>query len=146
VSFLLDTNVVSEVPKSRADADVLAWMASVTAADLYLSVLVVGEIRRGVEGLRRRDPAQAAVYDVWLTGLRRDYADRILPVTAEIAEEWGRLNVPDPIPTIDGLLAATAKVHGLTLVTRNTADVARTGVPLLNPFDIDGSQAGFQRR
>jgi predicted nucleic acid-binding protein len=108
VSFLLDTNVVSEVPKSRADADVLAWMASVTAADLYLSVLVVGEIRRGVEGLRRRDPAQAAVYDVWLTGLRRDYADRILPVTAEIAEEWGRLNVPDPIPTIDGLLAATA--------------------------------------
>ncbi|MBI5547032.1 MAG: PIN domain-containing protein, partial [Deltaproteobacteria bacterium] len=64
-----------------------------------------------------------------------DYADRLLPITAEIAEEWGRLNVPDPLPVIDGLMAATAKAHGLTLVTRNTVDVARTGVPLLNPFE-----------
>ena len=89
----------------------------------------MGFVRR-----RRRVPRQATIFEACLASLRRDYADRILPVTAEIAEEWGRLNVPDPVAAIDGLLAATAHVHGLTLVTRNTADVARTGVALLNPF------------
>ncbi len=135
MSFLLDTNVISEARKPAGDPNVRAWMGSVRGADLYLSVLVVGEIRQGVERLRRRDPAQAAVYENWLTMLRRDYADRIVPVTADIAEEWGRLNVPDPGSTVDGLMAATAKVMGLTLVTRNTADVARTGVRVLNPFE-----------
>ena len=134
MSFLLDTNVLSEARKPAGDANVRAWLASVRGTELYLSVLVVGEIRQGIERLRRRDPPQAAVFEAWLATLRRDYADRILPVTAEIAEEWGRLNVPDPVAAIDGLLAATAHVHGLTLVTRNTADVARTGVALLNPF------------
>lgn len=134
MSYLLDTNVLSEARKPAGDAHVRAWLASVRGAELYLSVLVVGEIRQGIERLRRRDPPQAAVFEAWLATLRRDYADRILPVTAEIAEEWGRLNVPDPVPAIDGLLAATARVHGLTLVMRNTADVARTGVALLNPF------------
>lgn len=102
--------------------------------DLFLSVLVVGEIRQGVERLRRRDPKQADVFDRWLRALRRDYGERVLPVTAAIAEEWGRLNVPDPLPVVDGLLAATARVHSLTLVTRNAAQVERTGVNLLNPF------------
>ena len=134
MSYLLDTNVLSEARKPAGDANVRAWLASVRGTELYLSVLVVGEIRQGIERLRRRDPPQAAVFEAWLATLRRDYADRILPVTADIAEEWGRLNVPDPLPAIDGLLAATARVHGLTLVTRNTADVARTGVALLNPF------------
>jgi toxin FitB len=134
VSYLLDTNVLSEARNPAGDANVGAWLASVRGTELYLSVLVVGEIRQGIERLRRRDPLQAAVFAAWLATLRRDYADRILPVTADIAEEWGRLNVPDPLPAIDGLLAATAQVHGLTLVTRNTADVARTGVALLNPF------------
>ena len=134
MSYLLDTNVLSEARKPAGDANVRAWLASVRGTELYLSVLVVGEIRQGIERLRRRDPPQAAVFEAWLATLRRDYADRILPVTADIAEEWGRLNVPDPLPAIDGLLAATAGVHGLTLVTRNTADVARTGVALLNPF------------
>jgi predicted nucleic acid-binding protein len=134
VSFLLDRNVLSEARKPAGDVNVRAWLASVRGAELYLSVLVVGEIRQGIERLRRRDPSQAAVFETWLAMLRRDYADRILPVTVQIAEEWGRLNVPDPVPAIDGLLAATARVHGLTLVTRNTADVARTGVALLNPF------------
>ena len=138
MSFLLDTNVVSEARRPRGDADVKAWLASVPASDLYLSVLVVGEVRLGIERLRRHDPAQAAVYDAWLAGLRRDYGDRLLPITAEVAEEWGRMNVPDPIPTIDGLMAATAKVRGLTFVTRNTADLIRTGVPLLNPFEHVG--------
>jgi predicted nucleic acid-binding protein len=135
MSYLLDTNVVSEARRPHGNPHVRAWLASVSAVSLFLSVLVVGEIQRGIERLRRRDPAQAAVYVAWLTTLRRDYADRILPITAEIAEEWGRINVPDPVPTIDGLLAATARVHGLTFVTRNTADVARTGVRLLNPFE-----------
>ena len=138
MSYLLDTNVLSEARKPAGDANVRAWLASVRGAELYLSVLVVGEIRQGIERLRRRDLRQAAVFEAWLTSLRRDYADRILPVTADIAEEWGRLNVPDPVPAIDGLLAATARVHGLTLVTRNTADVARTGVTLLNPFALPG--------
>lgn len=110
-------------------------MASVDGMELYLSVLVVGEIRQGVERLGQRDPAQAEVYEIWLERLRRDYADRIIPITTEIADEWGRMNVPGPIPVIDGLMAATAKVQRLTFVTRNTAHVTRTGVRLLNPFE-----------
>ena len=134
MSFLLDTNVISEARKPNGNPRVRAWLASVKGADLYLSVLAVGEIRQGIEWLRRRDAAQAAVYEAWLNRLRQDCAHRILPITADVAEEWSRLNVPDPVPAIDGLLAATAKAHGLTLVTRDTAALARTGVRLLNPF------------
>lgn len=134
MSCLLDTNVISEVRKPVRNAGVQQWFATVKAEELFLSVLVAGEVRRGIERLRRRDPAQAAVYEAWLVTLRRDFTDRILPVTAEIAEEWGRLNAVDPLPVIDGFLAATARVHGMLLVTRNTADFARTGVRLLNPF------------
>jgi predicted nucleic acid-binding protein len=105
---------------------------------LFLSVLVVGEIRQGVERLARRDPAQAEVFEHWLKQLVAVYADRIVPVTTEVAEVWGRLNVPDPVPVVDGLLAATALVRGWTLVTRNTADVASTGVRLLDPFTSGG--------
>jgi predicted nucleic acid-binding protein len=135
VSFLLDTNVLAEIRKPRAHPAVAAWWASVPGSALYLSVLVVGEVQQGVERLRRRDPRQAAAYDAWLTALRRDFAERILPVTEEIAVEWGRLNAGDPLPVIDGLLAATAKVHALTLVTRNVADVRHTRVSVLNPFE-----------
>jgi predicted nucleic acid-binding protein len=134
MTYLLDTNVVSEARKARGDANVKRWLASVPRGSLYLSVLTVGEIRRGIQILRRRDPTQATVLDTWLTALRTRYLDRLLPVTTEISEAWGRLNVPDPIPTVDGLLAATARVHGLTLVRRNTRDLARTGVRLLDPF------------
>jgi toxin FitB len=135
VSFVIDTNVVSELRKQRPHPRVDAWIRSVASADLYLSVLVVGEIVQGVERLRRRDPAQAVVYDRWLSDLREEHADRILPVDGAVADEWGRLNVPDPLPVVDGVLAATAKVRGWTLVTRNVSDVERTGVRLLNPFD-----------
>ena len=135
MSFLLDTNIVSEVRRPQGNANVKDWVAGTPAGSLYLSVLVVGEIHRGIAQLRRRDPQQAAVYEAWLARLREDYADRILPITVDIAEEWGRMNVPDPVPVIDGLMAATAKVRGLTLVTRNTVDLIRTGVPLLNPFE-----------
>lgn len=116
----------------------LRWISSTPAEDLYLSVLVLGEIRRGAERLRRRDPQQASVYETWLEAVAHDYADRILPVDAMIAEEWGRMSVPDPVPIVDGLMAATAKVRGMIFVTRNTADVERTGARLLNPFDAEG--------
>jgi hypothetical protein len=134
VSFLLDTNVISEARKANGNSGVRSWLASVDGSHLFLSVLVIGEIRSGIERLRRRDAVQAQVYEAWLITLLQDYADRILPVTQDIAEEWGRLNSRDPIPVIDGLLAATARAHRLTVVTRNTTDLARTGVAVINPF------------
>ena len=136
MKYLLDTNVLFEVRKPRGHANVKRWISSVPAEDLYLSVLTLGEVRRGIGLLGRRDRAQAEIYESWLTTVRRDYEDRILPVDAQVAEEWGRMNVPDPISIVDGLMAATARVKNMTLVTRNTSDVARTGVRLLNPFDL----------
>lgn len=135
MSYLLDTNVLAEIRKPRAHAGVIAWLESVEADELYVSVLTLGEIQQGIERLARRDPRQAAVYEAWLRRLRRQYSDRVLAITEEIAVAWGRLNAGDPLPVVDGLLAATAIVHRLTLVTRNVADVARTGVPLLDPFE-----------
>ena len=136
MSFLLDTNVISEPRKrSRADAGVMRWLSSVEDGELYISALAIGEIRQGIEGIRRRDPVQAGHLESWLAGLRRDYAERILPVDLETAGEWGRMNPPDPVSAVDGLMAATAKVRNMTFVTRNTADVERTGVRLLNPFE-----------
>jgi toxin FitB len=135
VRYLLDTNVLSEVRRPQGDAGVKRWISSVPTEDLCLSVLTLGEVRRGIGLLSRRDPVQADLYETWLVTVLRYYADRVLPVDATAAEEWGRMNVPDPISIVDGLMAATAKVRNMTLVTRNTADVARTGVRLLNPFD-----------
>ncbi len=135
MSFLVDTNVISELRKGRrANAKVRAWMESIDDVALHLSVLVIGELRQGVERLRRRDPVAAANLDRWLHELAQSHADRILPVDAAVADRWGRLNVPDPISAVDGLLAATALVHSLTLVTRNTRDVRRTGVRHFDPF------------
>jgi predicted nucleic acid-binding protein len=134
VTFLLDTNVLSELRKRSPDAGVVAWFGSVDSRQLYLSVLTIGEIRQGICRLHRRDRVQAAVFDQWLAGLVRAYSDRVVPVTAQVAEEWGRLNVPDPVPVVDGLLAATAKVHDWILVTRNINDVVGTGARLHNPF------------
>jgi len=135
VSYLLDTNVLSELRKGRrANLGVVEWFAGVDGNELYLSVLVIGEIRRGIELIRRRDEASAMSLDGWLRQVVTQHDDRILPIDRTIAETWARLNVPDPVPVVDGLLAATAHVHGLTLVTRNSADIARTGVRHLNPF------------
>jgi toxin FitB len=134
MSFLLDTNVVSEIRKKAPDPGVSTWFASVPADRLFLSVLVVGEIRQGIERLARRDPAQAKIYERWLSQLVDGYGDRIVPITVPIAEAWGRLNVPDPVPVVDGLMTATALVHDWTLVTRNVSDVTSTGVRLLDPF------------
>jgi predicted nucleic acid-binding protein len=135
LSYLLDTNVISELRKGqRAHPNVTAWFADLADEDIFLSVLTIGEIRRGIESVRRRDPDSAVSLDGWLARLGDSFRDRILPVDRTIAEEWGRMNVPDPLPVIDGLLAATARVLGLTLVTRNVADVDVAGVDLLDPF------------
>ena len=136
MKYLLDTNVLSEVRRPRGDANVKRWISSMPAGDLYISVLTLGEVRRGIGLLGRRGRAQAEIYEAWLTTVLRDYEDRILPIDAEAAEEWGRMNVPDPIPIVDGLMAATARVRNMTFVTRNTSGVARTGVRLLDPFDL----------
>jgi predicted nucleic acid-binding protein len=137
MSFLLDTNVISEARKPKGDTSVKAWISSVDGEKLYLSVLVLGEIRRGIELLWRTDRAQASAYELWLQSLTSNYDGRILPITQEIAEEWGRVNVPDYAPIVDGLMAATAKVRNMTFVTRNTADVERSGARLLNPFSYN---------
>ena len=154
MSYLLDTDVISELRKGkRAAPSVTAWFADLAEEEIFLSVLTIGEIRRGVESLRRRDPDTAASLDSWLARLREAHGDRILPVDRAIAEEWGRMNVPNPLPVVDGLLAATARVMGLILVTRNIADVEATGVDLLDPFaglrgkvrwegDLDESRRG----
>ena len=134
--YLLDTNVVSELRKGdRADAGVQRWFIEHATDQLWLSVLVVGELRRGVELRRRRDPQAGDSLSDWLQTVTGQFDDRILPITTEVCERWARLSVPDPLPVIDGLLAATALEHNLVLVTRNTSDVERTGVALENPFD-----------
>ena len=135
MSYLLDTNIVSELRKRTANPGVTAWFNAAPSADLFVSALTIGEIRRGVERLRRKDEAQALVIEHWLTGLRTIYRDHIVSIDSEIADRWGRLNVPERLPAIDGLLAATALVRGWTLVTRNTGDFARSGVRLLNPWE-----------
>lgn len=127
--------MVSELRKGRrCDPGLAAWYKRVSPEEIYLSVLTLGEIRKGVERRRRRDEPAAAALEAWLAGLERSYSDRFLPVDQATADCWGRLNVPDPLPVLDGLLAATAITRGLTFVTRNVRDVERTGVDLLNPF------------
>jgi len=134
VSWLVDTNVLSELRKGdRANAGIRAWFADAREDELFTSVLVLGEIRRGIESIRRRDLPSAIALEQWLTRLATDFADRVLSVDARVADRWGSLNVPDPIPTVDGLLASTALVHDLVLVTRNLRDVDRTGARLCDP-------------
>ena len=136
MSFLVDTNVVSELRKGpRCDSNVARWYGSLGDGDIYLSVLTIGELRRGVELIRRRDVSSAQRLDDWLTQVVSAHAERLLPVDCSVAEVWGRLNAPDPVSVIDGLLAATAIVHDLTFATRNVGDVERTGVSYLNPFE-----------
>jgi predicted nucleic acid-binding protein len=136
MSYLIDTNIISEVRKgNRCDPNVARWYVTIDDADLYLSVLLLGEIRKGIELARFRDPDKANALERWLKAVGEAFQGRILAVDQIVAEEWGRMNAPDPIPTVDGLLAATAKVNGLTLATRNVADLARTGASLVNPFE-----------
>ncbi len=137
--FLLDTNVVSELRKAgdgKADANVVTWLSSVDAATLYLSAMTLMEIELGVLRIERRDAAQGARLRAWMTHhVLPEFLDRTLPVDAAVALRCAPLHVPDPRSERDALIAATALVHGMTVVTRNVADFEATGVPLLNPWD-----------
>jgi predicted nucleic acid-binding protein len=132
--YLLDTNFISETRKIRPDAGVMAFLAAADTAGLFLSVLTLGELRKGVETRRRTDSAVGARLGAWVDGIESTFADRVLPVDAAAARLWGELSAGRSLPVIDTLIAATAISRGLTLVTRNTRDVASTGVPLIDPW------------
>ena len=133
--FLIDTNVLSELRKgARADVNVRRWFEGVDEDSIFLSVLVTGEIRRGIEAIRKRDPRAASTLERWLDNMIEAHSERVLPVDAATAGAWGRLDARGSLPVVDGLLAATALVRDLTLVTRNVKDVVRTGVDVLDPF------------
>jgi predicted nucleic acid-binding protein len=135
LSYLVDTNVLSELRKGkRCDRAVSAWASALADDEFFISVLTIGEIRRGIEGIRRRDAKAAAALDSWLARIHATHSDRVVGLDQAIAEEWGRMSVPDPIPVVDGLLAATARVLGLTVATRNVGDVESTGVACVDPF------------
>lgn len=135
MTYLVDTNVISEWRRSSPNRGVVGWFSRVHRTDLYLSVITIGEVRRGIELLRlRNDHRQATLFETWLESTKREFASQLIPVTAQIAEEWGHLSTGPSIATTDGLLAATAQVHGWTLVTRNAKNFEGTGVRLLNPF------------
>lgn len=141
MGVLLDTNVLSELRKgSRADTNVRAWVEKVAREPQWISVLSLGEIRQGIERIRLKDPAQADVLEAWLNTLEREYPETILPVCGRVAAEWGWLNGRRTRPVIDGLLIATARVHGLRIATRNVKDFVDAGVGLENPFA--GGDAG----
>jgi predicted nucleic acid-binding protein len=136
MAYLLDANVVSELRKGRrCHAAVRGWFGALDEEDLYLSVLVVGELERGIERIRRRDPKSATRLRRWLSSLATTFEDRILPVTLPIARTWGKMGAPNPVPTIDGLLAATAHVHGLVLATRNVSQIEALDIEWVNPFE-----------
>jgi predicted nucleic acid-binding protein len=137
--YLLDTNVISEIRKIRlgkADAQVSQWADSVNAAELYTSVIVIHELELGVLLAERRDPTQGAILRSWLSNhVLPAFSGRILPIDTAVALKSAGLHVPDPQPIRDGLIAATALVHGMTVVTRNLADFLPCGVRLLNPWE-----------
>ena len=131
MSFLLDTNVVSDL--RRRDGRLRQWFEHQTPESLYLSIVTIGEIRQGIEQLRRRDAAQAQGLSRWLDELGRAYADRVLSIDYAVANEWGHLRARRTVPVIDAFLAATARVHDLTLVTRNVRDFAGLDVATFYP-------------
>lgn len=139
--FILDTNVVSELRKVRpgkADENVAKWADSVTTPDLYLSVITIQELEIGVLLAERRDAEKGAIFRTWLNNhVLPAFEGRILPVDLAVTLLSAKLHVPDPHPVRDGLIAATALVHGMAVVTRNVDDFKRTGVPILNPWDTD---------
>lgn len=138
MSYLLDTNAVSEARKRKPDPGFTAWWERVSGSQLYLSALTVGELHRAVRLIRQRgDEEQASALDDWLVRIVQQFGDRILPVTAEITVEWGGQPRDSPLSVVDGLIAATATVHELTLITRNGHNLARTEARLHNPFTGD---------
>jgi toxin FitB len=135
MSYLIDTNIISEVRKGvGCDAHVSAWYASIADEDLFLSTLVLGEIRKGVELARPRDPGKAVALERWLREVEAAFNGRVLGIDNAVSDQWGRMSAIRPLPVIDGLLAATALTNDLTLVTRNDRDLAGLGAMVFNPF------------
>lgn len=135
MTFLLDTDVLSQLQKRKPDGRVVDWLSSRRSEELHISVLSVGEVRRGATNLRHRgDLPQALALERWVSDLRVMFGDRIVPVSLEIADAWGGQGMRSVPPPVDGLIAATAIVHGLTMVTRNTKHFGLTGVRVVNPF------------
>jgi predicted nucleic acid-binding protein len=133
MSFLVDTNVMSELRKAkRCNPHVATWRTTVDPDELYVSVLAFGEIRKGIERVRGRDPAQAMVLEAWLALIETTM--RSLPIDPAVADVWGRIKAIRSVETVDAMLAATAIVHDLTFVTRNKRDVAGLGVRVFDPF------------
>ncbi|MFT3889506.1 MAG: type II toxin-antitoxin system VapC family toxin [Arachnia sp.] len=137
MTYLLDTNVVSELRKRTADPRVVAWADSQDRRELFLSAVTLMEIELGIARIERRDAHQGATLRTWMTqGIRGGFAGRILPVDADVAIRAAHLHVPNPRPERDAFIAATAAVHSLTIVTRNTADFEACGAPIVNPWDV----------
>lgn len=141
--YVLDTNVVSELRKvkiGKADANVAAWAATVDAAALFVSAITIMELETGVLLVERRDAAQGAMLRTWLAQhVLPEFTGRVLPVDTAVAQRCAKLHVPDRCADRDALIAATALVHGMTVVTRNVADFVATGVTLFNPWDFNPS-------
>ncbi len=135
MTYLLDTNVLSETRKRLPAAGVANWIAATPPDRLYVSVLTLGEIEQGIARIRARgDQSQASILENWLHDVETGFEDRILSVTARVATAWGRQQQARPLPVIDALIAATAQVHGLTVVTRNAREFEQAGVQILDPF------------
>ena len=136
--FLLDTGVISELRKcDRAHPNVARWVTRTPVEEIGTSVIVLAEIRRGIELKRRTHPDAAKALDRWFAQMRKGLADRVLPIDEPIMEAWALMSISHSLPLIDGLLAATAKVRGLMLVTPNIEDIAETGVAAFDPFSGD---------
>jgi len=131
--YLVDTNVLSEARRGSNEARI--WLRSVDPTTIYLSVITLGEIMKGIAIKLRTDRRAAAALTAWLERLRLDHSDRILPISDRIALEWGRLAAERPRRMADGLIAATAMVHTKIIVTRNIGDFSDTGIPVINPWD-----------
>jgi toxin FitB len=138
LQYLLDTNVLSETRRKDAEQGVISFLSGVEPSALYLSVLSLGELRKGVALKKKSDPDLAKKLAAWVDGLELSFADRVLGINAATARMWGELSAQRPRPVIDTLLAATAMVHELTFVTRNTGDVQDIKLKLLNPWKTEG--------
>ena len=136
MSFLIDTNVLSEIRKGKnCDQNVRNWWVETDEDQIYLSVMVLGEIRRGIDRLLDRDPEKAQQLEHWLSAVLDGYRGRVIPIDENVANAWGSMTASKTIPLVDGLLAATARTHRITLVTRNVKDIKSLGVEYLNPFE-----------
>jgi len=138
--YLLDTDVISELRRRRRNRNVVAWISNVSAADLFLSVVTIGEIELGIARQRVRNPSFAKDLADWLEVTLRAYEERILPLTVGIARRWGRLAAQLGNNQLDLAIAATALEHGLTVVTRNVSDFEPTGVTVLDPFGVGSNR------